>query len=314
MVLRTTLRRLLHVVLARVGEPLQRPLWGSIRILEHRADALESAATRLTRAIERADEEAGSAAAPLLLDAVATQHAGLRAATRRDREVWATIEGEQRRLTELAQRLEVVRREVLFELRYGRTERTGDQPAAVQAMVLNEAKVAAMGQALRLNVGSGTLAVEGYLNVDARAIDGVDVVAEVGDLPFDDGSVLEVRSAHVLEHFPEEELRRRVLPHWVAKLQPGGVVRSVVPDALSMMRAWSEGALPFADLREVTFGAQDYEGDFHFTMFSAESLAALLAEAGLVEVEVVEEGRRNGLCLEMELVARKPEGGGSGQA
>jgi predicted SAM-dependent methyltransferase len=83
----------------------------------------------------------------------------------------------------------------------------------VEPKVLDEAKVEAMRGRLRLNVGSGSLAVDGYVNVDARAIDGVDVVADVADLPFDDGSVEEVRSSHVLEHFPEEELRRRVLPH-----------------------------------------------------------------------------------------------------
>lgn len=278
------------------------PVWTAVRRLEHRADALEGSTTRL---FAGAGGEAGDVA-PLLLDAVATQHAALRTAARRDQDVWSAIERDDHRIGYLEQRLEVVRKEVLFEVRYGRTDGPGQAKVAVEPKVLDEAKVAAMAGDLRLNVGSGTLAVEGYLNVDARALDGVDVVADVGDLPFDDGSVAEVRSAHVLEHFPEEELRRRVLPHWVAKLRPGGTVRAVVPDAVSMMQAWSSGAMSFGDLREVTFGGQDYEGDFHFTMFSVESLSALLHQAGLVGVEVVETGRRNGLCFEMELVAFAP--------
>lgn len=311
--MRTTLRRLARPVLSpllprldtRFGHLLL-PVWDALRRLEHRADALEASTTALFEEARRQQEGQGASVAPLLLDAVATQHAALRGAARRDQDLWSAVDRDGRRLDEVEHRMEVVRREVLFELRYGRQD-TGPVKAATEPKILDQAKVDAMGDRLRLNVGSGSLAVEGYLNVDRREIVGVDILAEVGDLPFDDGSIEEVRSAHVLEHFPEEELRRRVLPHWVAKLLPGGTMRAIVPDALSMIEACSKGALRFEDLREVTFGAQDYEGDFHFTMFSIGSLTDLLEGAGLVEVEIVEAGRRNGLCLEMELVARKPE-------
>ena len=311
MVLPPSLRRLLRPALRPLVARLDRR-WGppfgegAVRSLERRVDDLEGTARRLSEGAERQDRE-GASAAPLLLDVVATQHAGLRDAARREREVWAALERADRRIDDLGRHLDVVRREVLFELRYGRADAA--KGPSVEPKVLNEEKLAAMGDELRLNVGSGSFSVEGYLNVDARAIDGVDVVAEVGDLPFDDRSVAEVRSSHVLEHFPEEELRRRVLPHWVAKLRPGGTLLAIVPDAVSMMEAWSKEAMTFEDLRQVTFGGQDYEGDFHFTMLSVASLTGLLVEAGLVDVEVVELGRRNGMCLEMELVARKPDDG-----
>lgn len=296
-------------LLARVAALLQQPQWSAIRTLEHRADALEVAATRASQRLEHQENHEGAAVAPLLLDVVATQHAALRAAARRDQQTRAEIEEGQSSLAELWRRVEVVRREVLFELRYGPAETVRGPEVTMEPKILNVAKVEAMGDDLFLNVGSGSLCVDGYLNVDIRAIDGVDVVADVGGLPFDDGTVAEVRSSHVLEHFPQEELRRRVLPHWVGKLRPGGTLRAVVPDAVSMMRACAAGAVSFEDLREVTFGGQDYEGDFHFTMFSVESLTLLLEQAGLVEVEVVADGRRNGMCLEMELVARKPDDG-----
>lgn len=311
--LRVALRPLVSRLDRRWAGPVD-PLRESVRRLEHRADALERSTTALFDHARRADEGAGADAAPLLLDAVATQHAALRVAARRDNDVWEAIRRSEHHLAEVQQRIEVVRREVLFELMYGRkgpTERGAPAEAGavtIESKVLDEAKVESMRNALRLNVGSGSLAVDGYVNVDVRAIEGVDVVADVGDIPFDDGSVEEVRSAHVLEHFPEEELRRRVLPHWVAKLRPGGTLRAIVPDAVSMMQAWAEKELTFEDLREVTFGAQDYEGNFHFTMFSVDSLTGLLEEAGLAEVEVVRAGARNGMCLEMELVARRPEG------
>ena len=56
----------------------------------------------------------------------------------------------------------------------------------------------------------------------------------------------------------------------------------------------------------MTFGEQEYAGDFHFNMFSQESLRELLSAAGFVNIEMVEVGRRNGVCYEMEIAAERP--------
>ena len=147
--------------------------------------------------------------------------------------------------------------------------------------------------------------LDGYLNVDRRALEGVDIVAEVDDIPLDAGEVDEIFSSHLLEHFPEEHLVRKALPHWMNLLRDGGVFRAVVPDAEAMIRAYAAGDYPYSDLREVTFGAQDYDGDFHYNMFTPESLSRILVAAGFDEVTVLAEGRRNGACLEFEIQGRK---------
>jgi hypothetical protein len=207
------------------------------------------------------------------------------------------------RMTRLASRADAIRREVLFEARYG-----GNQPGtstAVDTHVVRPDRLPEDGP-LQLNLGSGHIVLDDHVNVDARELEGVDVVADVRKLPFDPDSVDTVRSAHLLEHFPIEELRRSVLPHWYKLLRPGGVLRTIVPDGETMIAEFAAGRMLFEDLRLVTFGEQDYDGDFHFTMFSEGSLTELLGEAGFVEVETVATGRRNGACYEMELVARKP--------
>ena len=48
------------------------------------------------------------------------------------------------------------------------------------------------------------------------------------------------------------------------------------PTASSMLDGHARGEIPFEDLRAVLYGGQEYEGDFHFTMFGAETLSALL--------------------------------------
>lgn len=204
-------------------------------------------------------------------------------------------------------RIEFVRRELMYELKYGEPG-VGNQGAAldVETKIINVDKVnQALETDLRLNLGCGHIPVDGYVNVDLRALDGVDIVAEVDRLPFDEGQVDEVFSAHVLEHFPQEELRRKLLPYWARLLKPGGTFRAIVPDLVAMNEGYLNGTVEYEDLRAVTYGGQEYAGDFHFNMFTPESLQELLEEVGLGNAEVIARGRPNGACLEFELKATK---------
>jgi hypothetical protein len=240
-----------------------------------------------------------------MLDAVSTQHAAARQLKRSEGSLWQALKVAEERLAAAENRLERVRRELLFELRYGGRARGID--AVTEPKIVNEAKVAAQGAALRLNLGCGAFPLDDYVNVDARELDGVDVVADLRNLPFGPGEVAELFSSHVIEHFPLEELSRSLLPYWTSLLKPRGVLRAIVPDAETMMREWSAGRYSFDDLQLALYGEQEYEGDFHFAMFTPASLVSLLERAGLEDVEVVASGRRNGICYEMELVARRGE-------
>ncbi|HDR9474544.1 class I SAM-dependent methyltransferase [Burkholderia multivorans] len=128
----------------------------------------------------------------------------------------------------LGERVEFVRREMMYELSYGagRSARPGAVSSDVVTKVLARDKVEQAKAAgnLKVNLGCGHIAMPEYINIDAREIPGVDVVADVGGLPFDEGSVDEVFSSHLIEHFPQEELRRRLLPHWRSMLKPGGAL------------------------------------------------------------------------------------------
>lgn len=202
-------------------------------------------------------------------------------------------------------RLEFVRRELMFEMRYG----AGNADAALQAapQVMAPAKLAEARQhGIKLNLGCGHLPLDGYLNVDRRPMPGVDLVAEADALPFGPDEVAEISSAHLLEHFPQEQLRRQLLPYFYRLLRAGGRLHAVVPDAQAMLAAYADGVYPYEDLREVMYGAQDYDGDFHFNMFTPASLTALLEKAGFVDVRLLQAGRRNGRCYEFEISAVKP--------
>lgn len=197
-------------------------------------------------------------------------------------------------------RVETIRAETLHEVRYGQQSKAD----SVEVQVVN---AEALDQSpRRLNLGCGHIPLEGFVNVDMRPLPGVDVVAPVDGLPFGDGSVDEIFSAHVLEHFPQEQLTRSLLPYWHSRLVPGGTFRCVVPDVDAMITQYRNGEISFEALREVVYGGQEYEGDFHNTAFTPETMGRLLTDAGFVDVELIERGRVNGACLEFELSARRP--------
>jgi len=210
-------------------------------------------------------------------------------------------------VTYLLKRVEFIRKELMFEMRYGASApASSDARPEVEATILSVEKfeAAKRGGALRLNLGCGHIPLEGFLNVDRRALPGVDVVADIDDLPLETGEADEIHSAHLLEHFPQEQLRRELLPYWRGLIRKGGVFRAIVPDAETMIREYEAGRYAYDELREVMFGGQDYDGDFHFNMFTPDSLKRLLLEAGFEDVELVESGRRNGACYEFEMLAR----------
>jgi hypothetical protein len=203
-------------------------------------------------------------------------------------------------------RVEFVRRELMFEMRYGAAPSgNGDQLKSKSEILSPKKLAAARNERLRLNLGCGHIPLDGYLNVDRRALPGVDIVAEVDDLPFGPAEVDEILSAHLLEHFPQEQLNRELLPYLIKLFRPGGEFLAVVPDAQAMIQNYANGSYPFGSLREVTFGAQDYDGDFHYNMFTPQSLTEALQAAGLKDIRLIEAGRRNGACYEFEIAGSK---------
>lgn len=201
-------------------------------------------------------------------------------------------------------RIEFVREELLFEMRAKDNSFKDRAERKIESKVLSDKKFSEDG-IRKINIGCGHIQPVGYINVDARELPGIDVICDASELPFEDGCLDEIFSSHLIEHFTEFELMRKILPHWKSKLKVGGNLRIVMPDAVSMINDYVHGNMPFDDLKKVTFGAQDYEGDFHYNMFSMESLTELLMKSGFHDVEIVESNRKNGLCREMEALARK---------
>jgi predicted SAM-dependent methyltransferase len=215
--------------------------------------------------------------------------------------------------TRIDGRVEFIRKESMYELRSQLSKANHNQNkswqslAAISSKIINRDLVERQHQVnkIRINAGCGHQPIAGYINVDIRELPGIDIVAEITEMPFETASVHEIYSSHLLEHFPVEHLRRVVLPYWRELLQEGGLLRAVVPDAEAMLADYCRGEMSFEDLREVTYGGQEYDGDFHYAMFTHDSLAHIIEETGFSDVSYTFKARRNGKCRDMEIQARR---------
>lgn len=214
------------------------------------------------------------------------------------------IEEQSSRIEAQSSRIEFVRNEIMFEMRYSNKTAASD---ITDAKILNGEKINKFKKegCVILNMGCGHIPHDNMINIDARELGGVDVVADVVNISLPGILANEIYSSHVLEHFSQEQLIRQVLPNWISLLKEGGLIRAIVPDAETMISEYVANNLSFDDFRHVTFGTQEYEGDFHYNMFSWESLRKIFESVGLERVELIEKGRANGLCYEMELIAYK---------
>lgn len=139
-----------------------------------------------------------------------------------------------------------------------------------------------MPKEIRLHVGCGKKILPGYVNIDILPFPGVDVVADISKLPFDDNYADFIYSCANLEHFGRKEWKG-VVRHWYAKLKPGGTIRISTNDfeAASMRYANTKN---LEELLGLLIGGQKDEYDWHGMIFDFPTLKQGLEEAGFENV------------------------------
>ena len=153
---------------------------------------------------------------------------------------------------------------------------------------------------VRLNLGCGPVKEQGYINIDLHD-ESADVHMDVTALEYDDNSVDEIYSSHLLEHFGFMEVPA-VLREWARVLKPSGLLKMNLPNLEWCLKNWLEQP---EDKRwgyplKTIFGNQSNPGEYHKTGFSKDSLNKLLSAAGFVDISIDDHWSHNQQCFMVE--------------
>lgn len=134
-------------------------------------------------------------------------------------------------------------------------------------------------KSIRLDIGSGLQTdydPGDWIRVDAYA-QGADIKAFADKLPYEDNSVDEIWSSHMLEHVGKFEVVP-TLKEWFRVLKSEGKLTLRVPDLAWCCQWWLDHQTTGWDM-DILFGNQSRDGETHKTGFNREIMVDYLHQA-----------------------------------
>jgi predicted SAM-dependent methyltransferase len=135
---------------------------------------------------------------------------------------------------------------------------------------------------VKLHLGCGKVFLPGYINVDILQRPGVDVVADLRNLPFDQNSVQMIYSCAAIEHFGRKEWLP-LIEYWHSLLVPNGLLRISTMDFEACCAQYQKSG-NLGELLGLLIGGQKDEYDWHGMIFDYAILAEGLAKAGFKNI------------------------------
>lgn len=147
---------------------------------------------------------------------------------------------------------------------------------------------------LRLHLGCGQSHFSGYINIDFPPSEHTvqngltaDVYADITKLQVTHGSIDEIRSHHVFEHF-DRSAALALLCEWYLWLKPGGVVVIETPDfeasaqiALSKKNTYQQRQVALRHL----FGSHEAHWAIHCDGWCQEKFTHVLSKLGFTDIQ-----------------------------
>ena len=136
---------------------------------------------------------------------------------------------------------------------------------------------------MKIDIGGGEHTKEGFKNVD-KYHPPADFIADVIDLPFDDASIEEAHSKHMFEHLPKRDVKKAFSEVYRVLIN-GAKFTVIVPDMEWCAVNWAISTDKKGRSLDWIYGGQIYEGDFHKTGYTLDTLSFFLEEAGFNIIE-----------------------------
>ncbi len=138
-----------------------------------------------------------------------------------------------------------------------------------------------MKEPLKLHLGCGGCHFEGYINIDIRERQAVDLLLDVRYLFFGDNTVQLIESYHLIEHIPRYELLP-TLKQWFRVLIPGGKMITEYPDLDTAFKLYLEGDEKM--LVGPIYGGHRWSSDVHYFGYNFKRLKELLQKARFTNI------------------------------
>ena len=167
---------------------------------------------------------------------------------------------------------------------------------------------------MKLNLGSNTVRCDGFINVDIRSIQGVDIVDDVTKLSTIEDNTVEAIIAHnILEHIASDKTMDTLML-WFKKLKVGGWIQIGVPDGELIFNRHLKGQItrraykssPWKNVIHSIFGnisilrsmhGEDAEKYMHHTLFCESFLKECMQLAGFKDVVKVRANHPDNITL-----------------
>lgn len=147
---------------------------------------------------------------------------------------------------------------------------------------------------IKVEVGCGNNNRKEYIKCDARKLDHVDYVCNAWEIPFNNNSVDEIYSRHMLEHLTYNEAIKSV-NKWYSALKIDGIVDVCVPDLeVHIKQFFEEGNSPIGNVTNRDhamagfYGWQTYDYDVHKWGYTFKTLCKLLSSAGFSDIKKID--------------------------
>jgi predicted SAM-dependent methyltransferase len=142
----------------------------------------------------------------------------------------------------------------------------------------------------KLEIGAGHSPRDGFIHLDIRPLPHIEVVSDCRKLPFEDNTFSEVYSSQVLEHLPRHDTQP-ALREWIRVVTPDGKIAIRVPNLRWALDHFTdEREHPGRGVLDILYGQQTDQYDFHYNGFTVGILTREMREAGLTDIEQLEDG------------------------
>lgn len=139
---------------------------------------------------------------------------------------------------------------------------------------------------MKLNLGCGSVKIDGYVNIDAEKSCKPDLVHDFTKkpLPFEDGKVDEVLLFHTIEHI-NKRYHPAILGEIWRVLKPNGTFLISFPEFSRCVENWKNNEGDQKAFWEATiFGRQLYPSDFHVCIMDSHDFSIVLRQHGFKSI------------------------------